>query len=354
MQTLRLIVLLVLWSSFHGPAVATGAAGVADASPVRVAAEKAAGSLEQVWSLPGSWSGIVTEQESGNVLVATRSALVEIDSTGRTVRETPFRRSPRLRSAKFASGQVLLSFSTWSPQVTVYDQKGALLWAYPPATGSSGIDDVAAVDVDGDGNDEVVVGFNGSTGVHVLSSKGSVIWTSTTIGNVWHVDGGDLRGNGQPQVVTTSAAGQVHIFSADGSDRVNIAPGFYAGMVRVGRISAKDNAASIFAAGRLARSTTLNVAAFAGDGTKKWESSIDASGTAFAQAATLATTRPWLAVSLQSGEVFVLDATNGTVIGSADGQDRAEVAWLTEKSGGAPLLVVSSTTALRAFRIKDL
>src|SRR5688572_3199446 len=131
---LRAIVLLWLWILFQTPvARTTGASAVADASRMQVAAQKSADSLEQAWSLPGSWGGIVTDERTGNVLATTRAALIEIDSTGRTVRETPFRASPRLRSAKLASGQALLSFSTWSAQVNVHDDKGALLWAYPPA-----------------------------------------------------------------------------------------------------------------------------------------------------------------------------------------------------------------------------
>jgi len=360
MRTVLLFTLfLTLLYALNAPVVAT--TRMTDGARVESAAQVAgdnravSGGLELAWSLPGRWGGIVADERAGSAFVSTSAAMFEIDSSGRTVRETPSRPGARLRSARFASGRALLSFGVWSLQLNVYDEKGALLWAYPPATQSSGIDDVAAVDLDGDGTDEVVIGFNGSTGVHVLNSKGAVVWTSTAIANVWHVAGGDLRGNGKPQVVTTSALGQIHIFTDDGATRRNIAPGFYANVVRVGKLSERDTTATILAAGRAsAGGNTLTLAAFAADGTKKWDAHVASSDEPYVTSATLSTTRPWLAVGLKSGQVVVLDATNGSVVASADGQGSAELAWLQEKNGGAPLLIVSSPTGVRAFRVRSV
>ena len=357
---MRTVLLLTILLPLHAPSepvtATTRMTDVARVALAQVAADKqpVSGGLELAWSVPGRWGGIVADERAGSAFVSTSAAMFEIDSAGRTVREIPSRPGARLRSARFVSGRALLSFGVWSPQLNVYDEKGALLWAYPPAAPSSGIDDVAAVDLDGDGNDEVIIGFNGGTGVHVLNSKGTAVWTSTAIGNVWHVAGGDLRGNGKAQVVTTSGLGQIHIFADDGASRRDIAPGFYADVVRVGKMSERDATATMVAVGRAsAGGNTLSLAAFAPDGTKKWGANLVSSSDAFVNAATLSTTRPWVAVSLKSGQVFVLDATNGSVVASADGQGSAELAWLQEKNGGAPLLIVSSPTGVRAFRVRS-
>jgi len=47
----------------------------------------------------------------------------------------------------------------------------------------------------------------------------------------------------------TRRTGQVHVFADDGTTRRDIAPGFYADVVRVGKTSDKDMTATIIAAG---------------------------------------------------------------------------------------------------------
>lgn len=316
--------------------------------------------LEQAWSVSGNWGGVAAREKDGVVLATSRVIHFEIDTTGKTLRQMPFPASNLqgssntiLRSVMLAAGPAVLSFGAWSRLLTAYDDTGKVLWTYPPATGgvSTGINDAAPVDLDGNGVDEIVVGFNGGTGVHVLNDKGELVWKSTAIGNVWHVAGGDVRGNGKPQVVTTSSAGEIHVFSDDGSDRRNIVPGFYANMVRVGKVSGTDMTATIFAGGSPNLDGNIwQVAAFAGDGTLKWSTS---TGRPNAHSTTLATGKPWMAVGLQSGHVFVLDATNGAVIASVDGQGSTpELTWVAEKDSANPLLIVSSRTELRAYRVK--
>ena len=90
---------------------------------------------------------------------------------------------------------------------------GKPLWSY---LGGGGVDDVWAADLNGDGLDEVIIGYNGGTGVHVLDHSGKLLWKNTAVANVWHVDAGNFAGDGRPAVVTTSAAGKVHLLQADG------------------------------------------------------------------------------------------------------------------------------------------
>jgi hypothetical protein len=202
------------------------------------------------------------------------------------------------------------------------------------------------MDLDGDKSDEVIVGFNGGGGVHVLNSSGQRVWDNRTIGNVWHVSAGDVAADGKPRVVTTSARGQVHVFSTDGADRQDINPGFYANMVRVGQASG-NVPATILASTGGGQPQTI-VAAMTGTGTIKWTLAMEAGS----HSAEAATGKPWFALGLQGGQVQVIDFERGVVIASIDGQGmRPEVTWLAGTDGGAPLLVISTGSKLSAYRI---
>src|SRR4030095_14553861 len=152
------------------------------------------------------------------------------------------------------------------------------------------------MDLDGDQSDEVIVGFNGNVGVHVLNGDGQLLWKSTDIGNVWHVSAGDVLGQGLPQVVTTSARGQIHVFGNDGNARKDLDPGFYANMVRAGKTAAEQASATIFVGGG-SSSGSLRLAALAGDGYMKW--TIELSDNRHSIYSTsLAARKPWLAAGL--------------------------------------------------------
>jgi hypothetical protein len=141
-------------------------------------------------------------------------------------------------------GEALLTFN--GRKLKAYDLSGKQLWSYPRATG---IDDVWAGDLDGDGSDEVIVGYNGDTGLHVLDNRGQLFWKSTVVGNAWHVCAGDVLGEGTSQVVTTSANGGVHVFGSDGKQRKSLDAGLYASMVRIGKLTRQDKSATILVVG---------------------------------------------------------------------------------------------------------
>ena len=314
--------------------------------------------LEPVWSLNGGWRGLIGGG-GGSVFVSSSSSIAEIDSAGKIVRQLALPPAGILRLAHFtADGEpALLAFAAWSPAVRAYSLQGNLLWTYPENTDGTpptGIDDVWPVDIDGDKSDEVIVGFNGSTGLHVLNSEGKLIWRTATIGNVWHVAGGDVLGNSKSQVVTTSATGQVHVFSADGKERQDIYPGFYANMVRVAQPLNDSIPASILAIGDNTNATTADgmiIAALAGDGAKKWSVTLE-SGRSSIYSASVAQTKSWLAAGMRDGRVYVVDIDRGAIIGQVDGQGlMPDVTWVINKESGAPLLVVSGQSKLNAYRI---
>jgi hypothetical protein len=64
--------------------------------------------------------------------------------------------------------------------------------------------------------------------------------------------------------------------------------------------------------------------------------------------------KPWVAVGLQGGLVYVVDAAKGAVLGSVDGQGFSpEIAWMAEPGTDVPLLVVSTSTKLNAYRVSQ-
>jgi hypothetical protein len=309
--------------------------------------------LDTLWSLPGMWDAVAADNDDGVIYAsAARSKAREIDKAGNVQREVPRFSSPLWRLAHFSGvvGPVFLNGS--GPQLVARDANGKILWTYPETGITQSADDVWPVDLDGDGSDEVVVGYNGGTGVSVFNSTGHIIWKSTTIGNVWHVSGGDVRGNGKPQVVTTSALGKVHIFSADLSGRVDLDPGVYANMVRVGRISDKDSAATIFAGGTTTDNRDAILTAMNADGVKKWTLKLTAPGRPSFYSAYLAPGKPWMVLTMQTGVVFVVDVERGSVIATIDGLGLTpEAVWLKGKDAIDPILVVAAKTSLSAYRV---
>jgi|GEM_PF-1082837 len=102
---------------------------------------------------------------------------------------------------------------SWCNDASLIDHNGKTIWTY---TGKSGIDDMAAGDIDGNGVREFVVGFNGGGGVHLLDSTGRKQWEKPD-GNVWHVELIDVNGDGKLEIVHSNAAGQITIRGKEGN-----------------------------------------------------------------------------------------------------------------------------------------
>jgi len=310
--------------------------------------------MESVWAIDGSWLGVVADEKGGSFYAGsvTSRALVELDASGKVLRQISATPSPILRQARFAGTDrsVFLAFGTWSANVRAIDVNGSVIWTYPEAgSTATGIDDVWPADLDGDGSDEVIVGFNGGTGLHVIDGKGQLRWKSTGIGNVWHVSAGQILVDGKPNIVTTSASGKVHVFSFDGSSRKDLEPGLYGNMVRVGRASPNDSLETIFAMGSTPAGTSIT--AMTGDGVQKWSLDLPGGRTNI-YSSVPAPGKAWLAIGTQSGQVFVVNTERGTVIATLDGEGSSlDVAWTKASQDSDPLLVVSSRTKLNAFRI---
>jgi hypothetical protein len=102
-------------------------------------------------------------------------------------------------------------------------EDGVRLWQPDRLTG---MDDMAAGDLDGDGIPEMVVGYNGGSGVHLYDAAGKQRWRKPD-GNVWHVEVLDTDGDGRPEILHSNAAGQLTLREANGSVRASVSPAGY-------------------------------------------------------------------------------------------------------------------------------
>lgn len=261
----------------------------------------------------------------------------------------------RLACLPEATDRALLVFTPWRGPLRAYDTNGKHLWSYGEG---QGIDDVWASDLDGDGAEEVIIGYNGFTGLHVLDATGKLLWESNSIGNVWHVCAGDVFHAGKPQVVATSAVGQVHIFEADGTSRKDLVPGFYASMVRVGKVVDGGSPAVILVAGSPLGGHEdqpgARLAALKGDGTSGWSLAVPGGAEPAVDLANVALRRPWLALGMQGGGVHVVDVLKGEIMASLRGQGQfVDVSWAADEDSAEPLLLVANGSVVTAFRLSQ-
>jgi RNA polymerase sigma factor (sigma-70 family) len=313
--------------------------------------------LKQAWSLEGTWTGVVSDDGTGAIYTIGGGKCVELDVAGKQQGEFKIPQESgslvRLATWRGKERKALLTFSVWSTELSAFDLSGKHLWNYPRF---DGIDDIWAHNLNGDGPGEIIVGYNGSTGLHVLDATGKLLWKSTAVSNVWNVCAGDVLGEGKPQVVTTSASGKVHLLDGGGKQVKDLDAGCYATVVRVGKLSDKDKAATILVAGMAldegANPKTVILARMNGDGAKKWSLKIAAGPPARVASAQLASGKPWLAVGVQGGQVHVVDIDKGVIIASVKDQGTTpEVGWTSAKDAGAPLLLIATGGKLNAFRV---
>ncbi len=278
------------------------------------------------------------------------SARTSRTSSGRCTKERAIQSISSSRAAVRSEG--FLTFGHWGPSVTALKGDGTKLWE---EVSGQGVDDVWAADLDGDGADEVIVGYNSATGLHVFSPTGTRLWKRTDLGNVYNVTAGDLDGDGLLEVVTTSAQGTVHIFAAkDGTPSTPLDPGIFATKVRIahGRAKRPSKGDLLLVAGSDFEQQSEALVALGGDGKALWTTKLPGS---VASCLTLVVSPDGkrAALGFQGGRVCVVDVASGRIVGEVTGQGaNPSIAWAARGDGGDNLLLVSAEDAINAFRVK--
>jgi thiol-disulfide isomerase/thioredoxin len=168
-----------------------------------------------------------------------------------------------LDCANAADGSVrLLGYTHWGPSITVLDAAGRALWSYPAPAGVNG---AHWGDLDGDGDPEIVAGFNGDGGLHAVTSGGRRLWKVTSIGNVWTQSVLPAAEGREAVVAATEAGGTVRLFDGEGSQTAELRPlGDYYTAVDV-------SAAEPPAPARIVAAGQKRVLAFDASGTVAWQ-----------------------------------------------------------------------------------
>jgi len=315
------------------------------------AAEVKIEGMKKLWQLDGPWAAFACDPAKNAIYaISSRGTGAQVDPSGKKVRD--FKISDRVSVARAANlagdkAKELVTFAAWGPTVKAHDPAtGKLLWTH---RGGQGIDDVWTADLNGDGMDEVIIGYNGATGLYVLDNRGNTVWkySGPRFGNVWHVCAGDINGDGALEIVTTSARGDVHIFNANGKMIKTLAPGCYANMIRTAKVKGTN-----FAVAGSNGETEVTLVALDFGSNKKWSLTLPSWRGAYIDSAQVAASKPWIAVGLRSGSIFVVDVVQGKVVAKVGGQGtRPQVGWFERRGGGSPILLVATGGALNAFEI---
>jgi len=312
--------------------------------------------LGKAWALDGPYSCVAGDAK-GRAVYAVRiqGGCDLIDAEGKTTRTFDLSKGTytNARGTRRKGGRAgLLTFRSWGESVLASGDDGTKLWE--EASGQ-GVDDVWAADLDGDGVDEVIVGYNGATGLHAFSSGGERLWKRTDLGNVWHVTAGDMDGDGGVDVVTTSAQGKVHITSAaDGKPLRTLDPGLYANMVRTapGRSVPGLKGDVVLVVGTAP--SGLAMVALGGDGKTLWTTPLPAD-TQSCDALSVSPDGRWAAAGLRGGRVCVVELVGGRIVAQVSGQGLTpSTGWLSRADAASPLLVVATGRGLNAFRVEPV
>ncbi|MCH7752549.1 MAG: VCBS repeat-containing protein, partial [Planctomycetes bacterium] len=305
--------------------------------------------LTPAWSLAGSYTGVAFDQQSGKLCaLLSNHKLQFISQEGEILTDTELAKKGSLLRLGNLIGSAEPEFVTmvaWGKDVSGCSREGELLWTY---SHDSGVDDIWCADLDRDGIHEVIVGYNGGGGLHVLDSQGKLLWKTTSIGNVWHVTAGEFLGDGQVQVVTTSARGNLHVFSRDGQSETTIETDVYANMVRM--VKLPDEPSALALVGGSGQGETLLLVDKLGN--ERWKLVLPTLATEHIDSLDANSDLSWAAVGLRGGLVHVVDLVAGKILASVDQQGNTPQVTLLPRAGDSPLLVVATGNRLNAFVVE--
>lgn len=321
------------------------------------AADDPTSGLTPAWTAAGKFEGIGADR-SGRMIYAVDqrgrcSVLAPLD--GKVVRsfDTPDiqSRCRTIRVARLGGDRLaLVAFSTWTQGVVVSGTDGSKLWA---EDNNSGVDDIAVADLDGDGRDEVIIGYNGGD-LFVYDSDGKRRWRQNASGSVWHVSAADLYGDGRPEVANCEGNGDIRIRSArDGSPvaRVTLGMGFTSvvGMIP-GAARPPDKGDLLLADGAEDRRGLLM--ALSRDGKPVWKTTIGMGVDSLAPSPD----GKFVVAGGRDGRIVVVRAEDGRVVAKRPGAQRfpASFTWAMadRPEGSEPLLLVANRSDVHAYHVR--
>jgi dipeptidyl aminopeptidase/acylaminoacyl peptidase len=240
----------------------------------------------------------------------------------------------------------------WGDSVVAFNSAGKTLWKQ---TGGDGIDDVWAADLDGDGWDEVIVGYNGSGGLHVFDHDGKRRWKNSQLSNVWSVTSGHIFGDKQQQVISTGGADGAQLFDANGTSLKTLKGPFDPLRVGVVRRGKHDTFDTILIATSGDDDGGGIAAAVDNRGKTLWTHTLPKRHSVHSMA--VCSTRPWVALcggsQSDSDTVIVMDCRDGGILADLSNQGyRTRAAWATADDGDTPILLVATVRAMSAFHVK--
>ncbi len=306
---------------------------------------------KEIWKTDGHFRGVAVDAESGTIIASEIAGALKIfDYAGKLKNEVSGQRASVVRLANLrgdAQPEVLL-FPPWGTAVVAQNLSGEVLWKRELG---QGIDDVCARDINDDGYDEVIIGYNGSTGLHVLDENGELLWKNTSLGNVWHVAAGDVDQDGRAEVLSTSARGQVHTFTAGGDNRDNFSVSIYATMLGVLEPTDPDRKPQIIIAGAQPNETEGLVSIDA-QGNENFSLTLPTLGTNFVDDLAIDNATRVAAAAVRGGLVHVINLDTGKLIATVNSQsEQCSVAWLP-REGKSPLLIVASDDGMTSSELE--
>ncbi len=319
--------------------------------------------LELVWKLAFEpdrlIGGIVSDPERG-VVYALAPAFkagefkrcVQINELGKIEREFSIDGGNIVLRGAHLHNDVsrdLLSYTRWTSPLRAVDTNGKTLWTYAQ---DGSIDDVWAADLNGDGLDEVIIGFNGDQGMHVLDNHGQKLWVwqGPDIGNIDRVTAVDFRGDGSANVVVFAQDEDraLAIFDSNGKRLPNLHyPEEYSPFFRALNLSSTGRQQGML----VSKSGKKRIGALKADGNLAWEFPM-ALGIFLPDDEEPAPKKPWFV--LHNLSFLVVDTSAGKIIAKTDKyESQAKSCWLLPKGESSPLLLRSTTSGIEAFRIVD-
>lgn len=305
----------------------------------------------EVWKKEGRFSGVAVNRTNHSIFASEAGGGVSFfDVDGKKIGGLSDQTGSEIRLANLSDDDQpeVVSFQPWGAGVIAQTMAGKTLWKYEHG---QGVDDVWAFDINADGYDEIIIGFNGSTGLHVLDHNGKLLWKDTNLGNVWHVTAGDVDQDGESEVISTSAQGQVHVFSAAGENIDNFEVPLYANMVRTLLPTDSKYKPQILVAGTVDRQGE-GMLSIDSNGEKNFSLSLPALETKHVDDMAIDHETRLAAVAMRGGLVHIINLDDGKLIATtAPGGLRCSVAWLSSDEQ-SPQFVVATGNSLIAYELE--